>query len=60
MACSKGGLNTKQWVICVLAGSVGLLVSLFTKWLSPQDYSFKHRAYGKHNTQRKILPKEEL
>jgi len=49
MSCSIGGLNFNQWIICLVIGSVGLVVSAVTKILTPSDAAKPRTAVkGKH------------
>jgi Ca2+ transporting ATPase len=56
MSCSIGGLDFTQWMICLAVGSLGLIVSLLTKILTPKEYKISERNQGKHKSH--IVPAE--
>jgi len=48
MSCAIGGLDITQWLICLAVGSIGLVVSLVTKILTPKEYKTRPANKGKH------------
>jgi len=56
MSCSIGGLDMTQWIICLAVGSLGLVVSLLTKVLTPKEYKTGPSNQGKQKAH--IVPAE--